>query len=248
MGILDGKVAFVTGANRGLGREIAIGFAEEGAHIVCVSRKRSRETAARIEALGVKCLSVEYDLSDLSGLDGLATKAVDEFGTIDILVNNAGAQIRHACDEFPLDDWLYILNVNCNAVFFLCQKIGRVMLEKKYGKIINIASMLSFQGGVSVPAYAASKGAVMQFTKSLSNEWSSRGVNVNCIAPGYCDTALNTALVADPVRSKQILERIPAGKWGRPEDIKGAALFLASGASDYVNGIILPVDGGWLGR
>jgi 2-deoxy-D-gluconate 3-dehydrogenase len=248
MGILNGKTAVITGASRGIGKAIAICFAEEGADIVTITRKKPVETIAEVTALGARCVSAEYDLSDGDGLDAMVDGIIRECGTVDILCNNAGAQIRHSCAEFPRSDWDYVMNVNCNNVFFLCQKIGRIMLEKSYGKIINIASMLSFQGGLTVPAYAASKGALMQFTKSLSNEWSSLGVNVNCIAPGYCDTELNTALIADPARSKQILDRIPAGRWGRPVDIAGAALFLASGASDYVNGVVIPVDGGWLGR
>ncbi len=238
----------ITGANRGLGKAIALAFAREGAHIVSVSRETSHETSETIHSYGVQCLPIQYDLSDVENIDTLISQTVEMFGTIDILVNNAGAQVRYPCAEFPLKDWLYIMNVNCNSVFFLCQKAGRIMIEKGYGKIINIASMLSFQGGFTVPAYAASKGAVMQFTKSLSNEWASLGVNVNCLAPGYFDTELNVNLVNDPNRSRQILERIPIGRWGRPDDITGTAVYLASDASDFVNGIILPVDGGWLGR
>ena len=171
-----------------------------------------------------------------------------DFGRIDILVNNAGVQSRHKAAEFPRKDWNQVIDVNMNAVFFLCQEFGRRMLAQGKGKIINIASLLSFQGGLTVPAYAAAKGAVAQFTKSLSNEWASQGINVNCIAPGYMDTDMNTALMADATRSRQIMERIPAGRWGKPEDMVGAAIYLASGASDYVNGTIITVDGGWMGR
>ena len=157
-------------------------------------------------------------------------------------------QSRHKAVDFPRRDWDFVIGVNMSAVFFLCQAVGRGMVARKAGKIVNIASLLSFQGGVTVPAYAAAKGAVAQFTKALSNEWASQGVNVNCIAPGYMDTEMNTALMADPTRSRQIMERIPAGRWGKPEDMVGAAVYLASGASDYVNGTTLVVDGGWLGR
>ena len=248
MGQLEGRIAVVTGANRGIGKAIAVAYAREGAHVALVCRGAPDETAKNIKNAGGKCSVFRYDLADVEGIDGLVNEISEKCGTIDVLFNNAGAQSRHPCVDFPLDDWSLVMDVNCNAVFFLCRHVGKVMIEKGYGKIINMASLLSFQGGLTVPAYAASKGAVMQFTKSLSNEWAKLGVNVNCIAPGYFDTDMNTALINDPVRSRQILERIPAGRWGKPEDITGAAIFLASSASDYVNGIVLPVDGGWLGR
>ena len=248
MGQLDGKVAVVTGANRGIGKAIASAYAREGAHVALVCRGVPDETRREIEDAGGKCSAFRYDLSDVEGIEGLVGEIAAKCGTIDILFNNAGAQSRHPCADFPLDDWRHVMDVNCDAVFFLCRHAGKIMIGKKRGKIVNMASLLSFQGGLTVPAYAASKGAVMQFTKSLSNEWAGLGVNVNCIAPGYLDTDMNTALINDPVRSRQIMERIPAGRWGRPEDIAGAAVFLASPASDYVNGIVLPVDGGWLGR
>ena len=167
---------------------------------------------------------------------------------LDVLVNNAGVQSRHKAADFPRSDWNYVIDVNMNAVFFMCQEVGKLLLAQGKGKIINIASLLSFQGGITVPAYAASKGAVAQFTKALSNEWASQGVNVNCIAPGYMDTEMNVALKADETRSSQIMARIPAGRWGKPEDMVGAAIYLASDASDYVNGTIITVDGGWMGR
>ncbi|MDR1977827.1 MAG: glucose 1-dehydrogenase [Synergistaceae bacterium] len=248
MGQLEGKVAIVTGANRGIGKAIAIAYAREGAYVALVCRSEPGKTVEEIEAAGGACRTFQYDLSDLGGIERLIGEIVEKCGTVDILYNNAGTQSRHSCVEFPLKDWLYVMDINCNAVFFLCQQAGKVMIEKGYGKIINMASMLSFQGGLTVPAYAASKGAVMQFTKSLANEWAKLGVNVNCIAPGYLNTDMNAALINDPIRSRQILERIPAGRRGKPEDIIGAAVFLASSASDYINGIALPVDGGWLGR
>ena len=248
MGLLEGKVAVVTGANRGIGRAIAVAYAREGAHVALVCRGAADETAGDVENAGGKCSEFRHDLADVEGIEGLVQKITGECGTIDVLFNNAGVQSRHPCVDFPLDDWNRVMDVNCDAVFFLCRHAGKIMIEKGYGKIINMASLLSFQGGLTIPAYAASKGAVMQFTKSLSNEWAKLGVNVNCIAPGYIDTDMNTALMNDPVRSRQILERIPAGRWGKPEDITGAAVFLAGSASDYVNGIVLPVDGGWLGR
>jgi 2-deoxy-D-gluconate 3-dehydrogenase len=247
MGQLDGKIAVVTGASRGLGRAVAVAYAKEGARIALVCRGEADATINEIND-EAKCKVFHFDLSDVDGIGGLVDNIVDYYGTVDILFNNAGAQSRHPCVEFPKNDWDYVLNVNCDAVFFLCQKVGKIMLERGSGKIINMASLLSFQGGFTVPAYAASKGAVMQFTKSLSNEWAKFGINVNCIAPGYMETDMNTALILDPIRSKQILERIPAGRWGKPEDIAGTAVFLASPASDYINGTILPVDGGWLGR
>jgi 2-deoxy-D-gluconate 3-dehydrogenase len=248
MGQLEGKVAVVTGANRGIGKAIALAYAGEGASIALVCRGDADRTVKEIESGGGKCAVFRHDLANVKETENVVQAVVEKFGTIDILFNNAGTQIRHPSVEFPLDDWTRVLDVNCNAVFFLCQQAGKIMIEKGRGKIINMASLLSFQGGITVPAYAASKGAVMQFTKSLSNEWAKLGVNVNCIAPGYIDTEMNTALIDDPVRSRQILERIPAGRWGKPEDITGAAIFLASAASDYINGIVLPVDGGWLGR
>ena len=248
MGQLENKVAVVTGANRGIGKAIAVSYAREGAHVALVCRGSPDETMKDISSAGGKCKAFNYDLSDVKGIEGLVQKIADECGTIDILFNNAGVIIRNPSVNFPLDDWSRVMDINCNAVFFFCRHAGKIMIEKGYGKIINMASLLSFQGGVNVPAYAASKGAVMQFTKSLSNEWAKLGINVNCIAPGYFSTDMTAALRDDPGRSSQILERIPAGRWGEPEDITGAAVFLASSVSDYVNGIVLPIDGGWLGR
>jgi 2-dehydro-3-deoxy-D-gluconate 5-dehydrogenase len=245
---LKGKVALFTGGSRGLGKAMAIGLAKAGADVAVVGRKADQDVIDQIEAQGVRGKFYEYDLSNIDGIAALVSEVKKDFGHIDILVNNAGVQSRHKAVEFPKADWDFVLNVNMSAVFFLCQEVGRLMLAQGKGKIINIASLLSFQGGLTVPAYAASKGAVAQFTKSLSNEWASQGINVNCIAPGYMATEMNTALIADATRSRQIMERIPAGRWGKPEDMVGAAVYLASDASDYVNGSTITVDGGWMGR
>ena len=245
---IKGKLAVVTGANRGLGKGVALGYAKAGVNVVIIDLQVSDETIKEITDCGVACYAYNYNLTDIDGIPALVEKITAECGEIDILYNNAGTQKRHPCTEFPKSDWDLVMDVNANSVFFLCQAVGRHMIKRGHGKIINTASMLSFQGGFTVPAYAASKGAVMQFTKSLSNEWAQHGINVNCIAPGYMATDLNTALINDPNRSRQILDRIPAARWGQPADIAGTALFLASSASDYINGIVIPVDGGWLGR
>lgn len=248
MGDLKNKLAVVTGANRGIGKAVALGYAKAGADIVIIDMEVSSETANEIKNTGVKCFAYNYNLQNIEGIELLVKKITQECGHIDILYNNAGTQRRYPSIEFPVNEWNLVMDVNANSVFFLCQAVGKYMLQKKYGKIINTASLLSFQGGFTVPAYAASKGAVMQFTKSLSNEWAKEGININCIAPGYLATELNTAILNDEKRNEQILERIPAGRWGQPEDIVGTAIFLASAASDYINGIVIPVDGGWLGR
>ena len=245
---LKGQVALFTGASRGLGKAMAIGLAKAGAHVAVVGRSLDQDVIDQITAQGVRGQFYEHDLADIDGIPALVAKVKADFGKIDILVNNAGVQSRHKATEFPKKDWDYVIDVNMNAVFFMCQEVGKHLLAQGKGKIINIASLLSFQGGITVPAYAASKGAVAQFTKALSNEWASQGVNVNCIAPGYMDTEMNTALKADATRSSQIMARIPAGRWGKPEDMVGAAIYLASPASDYVNGTIITVDGGWMGR
>ena len=245
---LKGKVALFTGGSRGLGKAMAIGLAKAGADVAVVGRKLDQEVIDQITAQGVRGKFYEYDLANVDGIAALVGEVHQDFGHIDILVNNAGVQSRHKAVDFPKSDWDFVLNVNMSAVFFLCQEVGRLMLAQGKGKIINIASLLSFQGGLTVPAYAASKGAVAQFSKSLSNEWASQGINVNCIAPGYMATEMNTALIADATRSRQIMDRIPAGRWGKPEDMVGAAIYLASSASDYVNGSTIIVDGGWMGR
>ena len=245
---IRGQVAIITGGSKGIGKGIALAYADAGADIAIVSSRPQPDTIEQIRQSGVRCLAYTYDLSNSNDLQSLVNQITADFGKIDILVNNAGAQLRHPCAAFPEDDWDYIMNVNAKSVFFLCQAVGRLMIAQGRGKIINIASLASFQGGLKIPAYAGSKGAVAQFTKTLANEWAPLGVNVNCITPGYIDTDMNEALMNDPVRSRQILERIPAGRWGLPDDLAGAAIFLASRASDYIDGVNLPVDGGWLSR
>lgn len=245
---LAGRTAVVTGASRGLGKEIALGLASAGANVVVISRIKCPEVVAEIQEYGVKGFSIAFDLGNLNHYDELISMIETKVGQVDILVNNAGVQKRHPAVEFPKLDWDFVMDVNANAVFLLCQKFGKGMIERGYGKIINIASLLSFQGGLNVPAYAASKGAVMQFSKSLANEWASKGVNVNCIAPGYMATDMNESLLNDANRNRQILERIPANRWGSAKDMRGAAIFLASPAADYVHGFTIAIDGGWLGR
>lgn len=245
---LTGKNAVVTGGSRGLGKNIALGLAEAGANVAIVSRTECPEVVNELEQFGVKAVSIAFDIANIPMHKELLLIIEEKLGKIDILVNNAGVQKRHPSVEFPQEDWNHVMNVNANAVFSLCQVFGKPMLEQGSGKIINVASLLSFQGGFTVPAYAASKGAVMQFTKSLANEWASKGVNVNCVAPGYMATDMNEALINDEVRSRQIMDRIPAGRWGTGEDMQGAVIFLASSASDYVHGFTIAIDGGWLGR
>ncbi|SDX99170.1 2-deoxy-D-gluconate 3-dehydrogenase [Evansella caseinilytica] len=245
---LKDRVAVVTGGTRGIGKAIAIGLAESGANIALLQRSDNAETKREIEKLGVTCEIFQCDLHDLDRVRNVLPEVLEKLGAVDILVNNAGIQRRHPAVEFPESDWDEVLKVNLKAVWILCQEAGKIMTDQKKGKIINIASLVSYQGGIFVPAYTAAKGAVGQLTKALANEWSSLGVNVNAIVPGYIATEMNTALIDDPVRSRQILERIPAGRWGDPEDFKGAAIYLASAASDYVHGHLLAVDGGWLGR
>ncbi|GAB3063737.1 SDR family oxidoreductase [Virgibacillus ainsalahensis] len=245
---LTGKVAVVTGGNRGLGKGIALGLASAGANIAIIARNVSDDVLDEIRNEGVKAEGINFDLSNFDEYESLAEDIISKFGKIDILVNNAGVQSRHPSTEFPKKDWDLVLDINANAVFFMSQAVGKHMIERGSGKIINLASMLSFEGGYTVPAYAASKGAVMQFSQSLSNEWAKLGVNVNCIAPGYFTTDMNTAIVEDEKRYNSILERIPAGRWGSPDDLRGVAIFLASKASDYMNGYTVAVDGGYLGR
>jgi len=247
---LDKKNALVTGSHRGLGAAIAIALAKAGANVGCHGRAANPGAACEeVRAAGRKTFYLSADLTDPKSYAGLIEKTTSEFGSIDILVNNAGVIERSPAAEYPAEYWNELIAVNLTAVFRLSQLAGRHMMERgKGGKIINIASLLSFQGGILVPAYAAAKGGVAQLTKALANEWASRGINVNAIAPGYMATDNTAALRNDPVRSRQILDRIPAGRWGEPEDIAGAALFLSSAASDYIHGHILAVDGGWLAR
>ena len=246
---LHGKTAVITGATRGLGQAMAVGLAEAGADIVSIQRsKKDTATKELVEALGRRFEIIECDLLDLDHVRVVMDEVDQRVGDLDILVNNAGIQRRAPSVEFPEKDWDDVINVHLKAAFLLCQQAGKRMLRKGYGKIINIASLLSFQGGFTVPAYAAAKGGIAQLTKALANEWASQGVNVNAIAPGYMDTDMNAGLRQNETRNRQISERIPQGRWGTPEDIKGAVIFLASQASDYVNGHILVVDGGWMGR
>jgi 2-deoxy-D-gluconate 3-dehydrogenase len=247
---LKGKNALVTGSSRGLGAAIAIALAQAGANVGCHGRSAGGgSTAEKIRQLGRKSCYLAGDIADAEFPSALIGKIIEEFGSIDILVNNAGIIRRAPAAEFPQSDWDELIAVNLTAVFRLSQRAGQDMLRRGgKGKILNIASLLSFQGGITVPAYAAAKGGVAQLTKALANEWASKGINVNAIAPGYMATDNTTALRQDPQRSRQILERIPAGRWGEPSDVAGAAVFLCSSASDYVHGHILSVDGGWMGR
>jgi 2-deoxy-D-gluconate 3-dehydrogenase len=246
---LDGQVAVVTGGNRGLGLGMAAALAEAGADIVSVQRApEAPELAGRVEAAGRRLLALGLDLAAVDAADRALAATLERFGRVDILVNNAGIQRRAPATDFPLADWEAVIAVNQRAVFLFCQAFGRVMVGQGRGKIINVASLLSFQGGITVPAYAAAKHAVSGLTQALCNEWASKGVNVNAIAPGYMDTEMNTALRANPERNRAISERIPAGRWGSPDDMAGMAVFLASAAADYVHGQTLAVDGGWLAR
>jgi len=247
---LSGKNALVTGSHKGLGGAIAVALAKAGANVVCHGRDPQPGAASdEIRAVGRKTLYVPGDLADPKVCTVLIEKTIAEFASIDILVNNAGIIRRAPAAEYPMEAWDELINVNLTAAFRLSQLAGRHMLEtRKGGKILNIASLLSFQGGILVSAYAAAKGGLAQLTKALANEWASKGINVNAIAPGYMVTDNTTALRDDPVRSRQILDRIPAGRWGEPKDLAGAAVFLCSAASDYVHGHVLAVDGGWLAR
>jgi 2-deoxy-D-gluconate 3-dehydrogenase len=246
---LEEKTALVTGAAGGLGAAIAIALAEAGAAVACHGNRRPADaTAEQIRALGKQAQSFSADLSQADGADKLFSAVSATMGTPDILVNNAGMIHRNTAESFEADAWNTVLQVNLTSVFRLSQLAGTEMLKQGSGKIITIASLLSFQGGIRVPAYAASKGGVAQLTKALANEWASRGIQVNAIAPGYFRTENTSALQQDETRNRQILERIPAQRWGNPEDIAGAAVFLASSASDYVNGEVLVVDGGWMAR
>lgn len=247
---LDGRVALVTGGNRGLGQACAVALAEAGADIALLGRAEPSETSARLHALGRRVAHIPCDLAEAgpAGITAAVDAALAELGRIDIVVNNAGIIRRAPAAEVTSTDWNEVLTVDLDAVFQLCQAAGRIMIARSGGKIINIASMLSFQGGVRVPAYAAAKHAVVGLTKALANEWAALGINVNAIAPGYMATDNTAPLRADPERCAAILDRIPAGRWGIPDDLMGAVVFLASDAARYVHGTILAVDGGWLAR
>ena len=244
------RKAIVTGGTRGLGHGMAEALLEQGAEVVVFgSGETATKVAEAFQTRGLRCHGLAVDLADdASRRDGFDRALEKLGGRLDILVNSAGVQRRHKSEAFPLDDWSAVIEVNLTAVFALCQMAGRVMLDQGHGKIINVASLLSFFGGYTVPAYAASKGGVAQLTKALANEWAGRGINVNALAPGYMATEMNTALIADAGRNAEISARIPAHRWGTADDMKGPLLFLASSASDYVNGAVIPVDGGYLGR
>jgi 2-deoxy-D-gluconate 3-dehydrogenase len=246
---LHGRVAMVTGCNTGLGQGMAIALAQAGADIVGVNITDPGETRSAIEALGRRFLDLRANLSDTSSLTGVVAQGLGLAGRIDILVNNAGIIRRNDAIDFSEKDWDDVIDLNLKSVFFLAQATAKQFIHQGGGgKIINVASMLSFQGGVRVPSYTASKSAVMGITRAMANEWAAHRINVNAIAPGYMATDNTTALRADPVRNAAILERIPANRWGDPGDLAGPVVFLASAASDYVNGYTIAVDGGWLAR
>lgn len=246
---LENKVAIVTGASGGIGKEIAVGLAEAGADIVCVARRNCADTIREIEQLSRKAIYISADLTELKSIEDIVNTTMQKFGKIDILVNDAGTIRREEALDFSEKDWDDVMNLNLKTLFFLSQRVAKEFVAQKCkGKIINIASMLSYQGGIRVVSYTASKSGVLGITKALANEWAKRGINVNAIAPGYVCTDNTEALRKDEKRYKEILDRIPAGRWADPEDMKGTAIFLASDASDYIHGCTIPVDGGWLAR
>ncbi|MBW9463385.1 2-dehydro-3-deoxy-D-gluconate 5-dehydrogenase KduD [Kluyvera sp. EC_51] len=246
---LQGKVALVTGCDKGLGQGMALGLAEAGCDIVSVSRRIPQETAEKVAALGRRLYSIQADLSQPESIADIVPAAIAAAGRIDILVNNAGTIRREDALSFSEKDWDEVMNLNIKSVFFLSQAVAKQFLKQgDGGKIINIASMLSFQGGIRVPSYTASKSGVLGITRLLANEWAQHQINVNAIAPGYMATNNTQQLREDAERSKEILDRIPAGRWGSPDDLKGPVVFLASSASDYINGYTIAVDGGWLAR
>lgn len=247
---LNGQVALVTGASRGLGQGAALALAEAGADIAGLDKSSPEETRRQIEALGRRFLPIPCDLREatVTQLNEVVARVGQEMGRLDILVNNAGIIRRAPALEFSEEYWDDVIQINLKALFFLSQAAGKVMVGQGRGKIINIASLLSFQGGILVPSYAAAKSGVAALTRGLANEWAAKGINVNAIAPGYMATDNTAPIRADEKRSQAILERIPAGRWGQPSDLMGAIVFLASSASDYVNGHVLLVDGGWMGR
>jgi len=246
---LTGKVAIVTGSRTGLGQGMALGLAEAGADIVGIDINHLEETRRGVEERGRRFLGIEADLSNIGVIGEIVEKAVVRFGRVDILINNAGIIRRADALEFSEKDWDDVMNINLKTVFFFAQAVARQFVKQKTGgKIINVASLLSFQGGIRVPSYTASKSGVMGITRLLANEWVKYDININAIAPGYMATDNTAPLRQDPKRSEDILQRIPAGRWGTPEDLQGVAVFLASEASRYVNGYTIAVDGGWLAR
>ncbi len=248
---LSGKTALVTGARRGLGKAMAVGLAEAGADVIGVSASQEdagSDVQQLVERAGRRFIGHGCDLSDRESVYELLVRLAEEQRQVDILVNNAGTIRRHPAADHSDQDWDHVIEVNLNAPFILARELGRRMIERQSGKIIFTASLLSFQGGITVPGYTASKSAIAGLTRALANEWASLGVNVNAIAPGYMDTDNTEALRNDPIRSRTILERIPAGRWGKAEDVAGAVVFLASSSADYIHGTVLTVDGGWMGR
>ncbi len=248
---LEGKKALVTGCKRGIGKAMALGLAEAGADIIGVSASlelQGSEVEKEVNALGKKFKGYQCDFSDRKSLYRFIAEVKEEHDAVDILINNAGTILRKPAEEHPDEYWDKVLEVNLNAQFILAREFGKEMLKRGSGKIIFTASLLSFQGGITVPGYAASKGGIKTLTMALANEWAGKGVNVNAIAPGYIATDNTKALQENETRSRQILERIPSDRWGTPEDFKGAAVFLSSDAASYVNGTVLIIDGGWMGR
>lgn len=246
---ISGKKAIVTGATRGLGKAMAQALCEEGVELVIMGTSdRILSVAKELDSTEAKVHGIIADFRDAKSVENAFNNAIAILGDLDILVNNAGTQIRHPSEDFPVEDWETVISVNLTAPFIMSKMAGKLMLKKGYGKIINTASVLSFIGGYTVPAYAASKGGIARMTQTMANEWAGRGINVNCIAPGYFDTDNTEAIKNDPKRYQQLLDRIPANRWGQPSDLAGTVIFLASSASDYINGVILPVDGGMLGR
>lgn len=246
---LEGKVALVTGASTGLGAAIASALAEAGANVACHGNTHApATTCATVANTGREAFALTGDLNDSETPRQLIENTIGHFGQLDILVNNAGTIRRAPATDYSEEDWATVIEVNLSSVFRMAQLAGRHMIERGGGKILNVASLLSFQGGITVPAYAASKGGVAQLTKALANEWAAKNINVNAIAPGYMRTDNTKALQQDQTRNRQIMERIPAGRWGETGDLAGAAVFLSSSASDYINGHVLVVDGGWMGR
>jgi 2-deoxy-D-gluconate 3-dehydrogenase len=247
--VLDGRVALVTGASRGLGRALALGLAEAGADVACVSQSGDdRQTRACVEALGRRFLGLKADLADPAQRAGLVDRVVEHFGRIDILVNNAGGGTRHPPEEYPMADWRELIEVHLVAAFDLAQQAAKYMLPRGRGRIINVGSVMCYEAGLNISAYAAAKHAIAGLTKSLAVSWSGKGVAVNCIAPGYFETDRSPVLKDDPVRGPQIMDRIPAGRWGRPAELAGLCVFLASDACQYMHGSVVVVDGGWLAR
>jgi 2-deoxy-D-gluconate 3-dehydrogenase len=246
---LDDRVAVVTGARRGLGQAMAWALAQAGTDVACISKTgNAAETRALVEGTGRRFLDIQVDLADPAQRKGLIEQVAKSLGSVDILVNNAGNSTRHPPENYPESDWRELLEIHLNATFDLSQQASGGMFARGRGKIINIGSIMSFEGGLNIPAYAAAKHGLAGLTKSLAVAWSGRGINVNCIAPGYFDTDAPRALRNDPVRGPQILDRIPCGRWGQPDELGGLCVFLASDASNYMHGSIVPIDGGWLAR